>query len=507
MSNVLLPSQMDIKLQQDIVRITDNIPLHNFDIPEFCDTYSEAVSSVSSLHGYIMSNIFIIQCIVSLIITAVSLFKSGIVFLLVFIMSFIVAVFITKQDVKLNFELWQRSNTKQRFNSYISDLFFSNNSNKEIRLFRLSNHFVDEYKKNISSICEDETKVNQPIHKKIGIFFFYQQCVSIMVLIIGLFFVKYKNLPIGNLFSIFTLIISSLGSTNEFRENLEGWQLDTLKMNNAKEFFDKFDHTQSNKNHNTSENKIEVAVPAIDFRGVSFAYLSEQTVLHDVNFSIFKGEVVALIGENGSGKSTLIKLLCGLYKPTYGKVNVVGIDPFDNKNEASEHISTVFQDFARFPLTLRENIAIGSLDDINNDDRIRAVMNEVGLDYLEEKVGGLNKTISKMYNYDGIEISTGEWQKIAIARAYMGNKQIMIFDEPTASLDPISEIKQFQSICNKFRGKTILFTSHRIGLAKMADRIIVLDSGRIVENGSHDTLMKLKGKYYELFQAQGKWYK
>ena len=157
-------------------------------------------------------------------------------------------------------------------------------------------------------------------------------------------------------------------------------------------------------------------------------------------------------------------------------------------------------------MTLRENIALGALHEKENDAKIHSVMEKAGIGYLTEKVGGLDKMISKMYAPDGVEISAGEWQKVSIARAYMGDRKLMIFDEPTASLDPLSEIRQFQTICNDFSNKTILFSSHRIGLARMADRIVVLDKGRIVENGTHDELMRNNGKYYELFKAQAKWY-
>lgn len=146
-ANVLLPSRMDIQPQRDIVQLTDSIPLHKFDLPDFCNTYSEATSTIANLHSYVTSNIFIIQCAVSLIITGIVLFQNSFLLLLVFILSGAAAVLITRQNAQLNFELWERSNAKRRLNSYIADLFFVNNGNKEIRLFHLAPYFVDKYRK------------------------------------------------------------------------------------------------------------------------------------------------------------------------------------------------------------------------------------------------------------------------------------------------------------------------------------------------------------------------
>ncbi len=503
-SNVLLPSRMDIQLQHDIVEITDKIPLHQFDLPDFCNSYTEATSAIGGMNGYITQNIFILQSVVSLVVTGILLYQSSVALLILFILSGIVTVFLTKRNAVINFALWDRSNAKRRQNDFIAGLFFSNTSNKELRLYRLADHFSFLYRQNDMEVCEDTIAVESPMHKKIGIFVLYQQCVSILSVFVSLFFVKNGNMPVGNLFAVFSLTMSSLGRINEFRENVENWQFATMQVGCARTFIETYGKKTSETNVSTDMDSETTDTTSICFQNVCFSYLPEIEVLHDINLAVKPGEVVALIGENGSGKSTLIKLLCGLYQPSCGTVMVMGKDPYMYRE--SSPVCAVFQDFAHFPLTLRENIALGALHEKENDAKIHSVMEKAGIGYLTEKVGGLDKMISKMYAPDGVEISAGEWQKVSIARAYMGDRKLMIFDEPTASLDPLSEIRQFQTICNDFSNKTILFSSHRIGLARMADRIVVLDKGRIVENGTHDELMRNNGKYYELFKAQAKWY-
>lgn len=241
---------------------------------------------------------------------------------------------------------------------------------------------------------------------------------------------------------------------------------------------------------------------------VCFSYDDETEVLHNLTFEVKKGETIALVGINGSGKTTLVKLLIGLFSPTKGNLSFYG-KPYDNKTRGAviKRVGMFFQDFHIFHATLRENIGFGDLKNIGNIDRIQLAMQKGGADKLPEKFPkGLEQWLLRNVIKDGAILSGGEKQRIAVSRAHMSDKEILIFDEPAAALDPIAEMKQFHAIREKIEGRTAVLISHRVGFARLADRIIVLDCGRIVENGTHDELIALSGIYARFFREQAQWY-
>lgn len=239
-----------------------------------------------------------------------------------------------------------------------------------------------------------------------------------------------------------------------------------------------------------------------------FSYDNVHEVLHKLNFEIKKGEIIALVGHNGSGKSTLVKLLIDLYKPTAGSLSFNGI-PYEEyqKNEIGSKIGTFFQNFCIYHASIRENIGFGDVSSIRDEDKIIEALQKGGADKVLDKKGiWLDNWLQRDVLHDGIILSGGEKNRIAISRAHMSNKEVLIFDEPAAALDPIAEMEQFQSIKDKISDRTAILISHRVGFARLADRIIVMEDGNLAEVGSHDELMKMNGVYAELFYQQAKWY-
>ncbi len=241
---------------------------------------------------------------------------------------------------------------------------------------------------------------------------------------------------------------------------------------------------------------------------ICFSYDDETEILHNLSFEVKKGETIALVGVNGSGKTTLVKLLIGLYSPTKGSLNFYG-KPYDNKTRGAviQRVGMFFQDFFIFHATLRENVGFGDLKYLANTDHIQLAMEKGGADKLPEKFPkGLEQWLLRMVKKDGAMLSGGEKQRVAVSRAHMSDKEIVIFDEPAAALDPIAEMKQFYAIREKIEGRTAVLISHRVGFARLADRIVVLDGGRLVENGTHNELMELNGIYAGFFREQAQWY-
>ena len=247
----------------------------------------------------------------------------------------------------------------------------------------------------------------------------------------------------------------------------------------------------------------------IRFEDVGFRYpTGTSMVLKDIDLTIRPGQLVALVGENGSGKTTLIKLLCRLYDPTDGSITIDGIDlrEFDVSKLRRES-SVIFQDYARYQMTARENIRLGDVELPLHSNHIEATARLAGAhDIISRLPRGYETTLGKAFA-DGEELSIGEWQKIALARAFLREAQIIVLDEPTSAMDARSEYEIFQRFRQLAEGRTAILISHRLSTVRMADCIYVLDGGRIVESGPHEELVHYGGMYARLFETQAQNYR
>ncbi len=243
-------------------------------------------------------------------------------------------------------------------------------------------------------------------------------------------------------------------------------------------------------------------------KDLCFCYKNNTKAIHNLNFEIKKGEIVALVGENGSGKTTLVKLLLGLYKPNSGDLYFMG-QPYDERNyeKIVRHIGVYFQDSILLHKSIADNIGYGNVDAINNTKDILEAADRGGASNVLMKLPhGLDTILGRQADKAGVELSGGEKQRIGVSRAHMSNKEVLIMDEPAAALDPIAELEQFEQIKEKIQGRTAILISHRIGFARMADKIIVMKDGQINDVGSHEELLKKGGVYAEMFRSQAAWY-
>lgn len=246
----------------------------------------------------------------------------------------------------------------------------------------------------------------------------------------------------------------------------------------------------------------------ISVKGLHYRYLgAERSSLTDVSFDVRPGERIAIVGENGSGKTTLVKCMLGLYRPTEGQILVDGIDLLNiHLDSLRSDMTACFQDFSRYALTARENIGLGRLEDLHNDSALYAAANQAGaLPVIDRLEHGLDTRLSQRWA-NGTELSLGEWQRLALARTMLRDAQVIFLDEPTASLDPRAEAELFERFSAVAQGKTAFMVSHRLGAARLADRILVLERGRLVEEGAHVELMRLDGVYASLYRTQARWY-
>jgi ATP-binding cassette, subfamily B, bacterial len=246
-----------------------------------------------------------------------------------------------------------------------------------------------------------------------------------------------------------------------------------------------------------------------EFRNVSFAYPgTTRRVLSNFNFTLAPGERIALIGENGQGKTTVVKLITRLYDPTEGQILLDGIDLRDYKLEDLHHeIGVIFQDFMRYEMTARENISVGRVESEHSQTEIESAAHKSLAESVIAKLPeGYDQMLGRRFE-SGVELSGGEWQRVALARAYLRDAQLLVLDEPTAALDARSELEVFERFAELTTGKMALLISHRFSTVRMADRIVVLEGGRLVEEGTHPQLIALGGRYASMFEMQAASYR
>jgi len=246
----------------------------------------------------------------------------------------------------------------------------------------------------------------------------------------------------------------------------------------------------------------------IRFMNVSYRYPNmKKNSIENLNFEINIGETVAIVGENGAGKSTVVKLLTGLYLPTEG---IICIDGKDTQEISPKSIycgiSAVFQKFQKYKMNLRDNIIISETNVAINEEKIKQSLDKSNFNFeMLNFTDGLDTMLSR--EFDGIDLSGGQWQRVAIGRSFYRNHKMIILDEPTSSIDPIEETRIYKQFVSLSKNKTAIIVTHRLGSAKLADRIIVMKQGRIDDIGCHDQLMQRKGLYHDMYIAQAKWYK
>lgn len=285
--------------------------------------------------------------------------------------------------------------------------------------------------------------------------------------------------------------IASLYSDNLYMENLIA--LENMKRNME----------------DVGRKKLTEDFQSIEFKNVSFKYPNtEKYVLKNINIKFERGQSYALVGLNGSGKTTFVKLLMRLYDPQEGKIYIDGNDIKEFSIESlRENIGVIFQDFIKYPLTVRENIGIGDIEKIQNVNEIEdAAKVSSADDFIQKLPFNYDSMLQKEWD-DGYELSVGQWQKIAISRAIIRNASILILDEPSSALDPKSEYEMFEKMKKLMIGKMSIMITHRFSNVRIVDKIFVMKEGRIVEFGTHETLMKEKGEYFNLYNIQAEYYK
>lgn len=401
---------------------------------------------------------------------------------------------------------WQSRRTRMERMAYEYHKILTSGSHaKELRLFDLGDVFRERYRGLRKKLRVEKLR----LAKSRSLFDMIAQAGAILSLFGMLAFIAWRTIlgvmTLGDMVMYYQAFQRAQSYLQEIMIGLAGLYEDSLFLKHFNCFLDLTPHVTTPPKTSPVPSRMQIGV---DVENVSFVYPSRANyVLRDIRIKIRPGEVVALVGDNGSGKTTLAKLLCRLYDPTGGRILMDSVDFRDlNLTELRKKITMIFQDYIHYPLTVRENIWIGNVGLNPHDDKVREAAEHSGAHSMIAKLPKGYDTILGNRFEDGVELSVGEWQKVALARAFLRNAQLIILDEPTSSMSVRAEFEVFQSIRKLLDGRSALIISHRFSTVKMADMIYVLEDGMIPEQGSHDELMRLGGRYARLYKMQASHY-
>jgi ATP-binding cassette, subfamily B, bacterial len=399
-----------------------------------------------------------------------------------------------------------RQTPLRRQMDYLRQVGGSKEAAKELKLFNLSSYLTGRFTALSQGIYEENVALNKrrlfwggllAIVGQLGYYGAYGY--SIYRTIQG----RYS---IGDLTLITTAIMQAMSNIQQAFSTASGVADQALFLTDLLAFFEMKPRVETKVNALPAPRPI---MSGFEFRNVSFAYPgTDWRVLSNFNFSLSCGERVALIGENGQGKTTIVKLITRLYDPTEGEILLDGVDlrEYDLADLHSE-IGVIFQDFMRYEMTARENIEVGRVEVEHTLDELEyAARKSLASEVIDKLHGGYDQMLGRRFE-GGVDLSGGEWQKLALARAYLRDAQLLILDEPTAALDARSELEVFERFAELTYGKMALLISHRFSTVRMADRIVVLEAGRLVEEGSHSQLITLGGRYAAMFEMQAASYR
>ncbi len=399
-----------------------------------------------------------------------------------------------------------RQTPAKRQMDYLRQVAGSREGAKEVKLFGLSKFFTERFETLASAIFREDVALSRSklivggLLGIIGTLGYYGAYIYVI------FRTVHGGYDIGQFTFLTTAIQQASSNLQQVFSTVSGIADQALFLTDLIAFFEMKPTVESKPNGLAAPRPIR---RGFEFRNVSFAYPgTTRRVLSDFTFTLKPGERVALIGENGQGKTTVVKLITRLYDPTEGEILLDGKDLREyTLEELHREIGVIFQDFMRYEMTARENIAVGRVERAGDQAEIELAAHKSLADTVVAKLaGGYDQTLGRRFE-GGVELSGGEWQKMALARAYLRDAQLLILDEPTAALDARSELEVFERFAELTTGKMALLISHRFSTVRMADRIVVLSGGRLTEEGNHQQLMAAGGLYAEMFEMQAASYR
>lgn len=491
----ILQNKLILNLDLSILNKTKELDLEDFEDSEIYNMIQRAQSQSSSeVFSYFMSILSIFQSLIN-IFTNIIIILSWKVWIipLIIISSLIKSVYLIFFSKK-QYNIIKSRTGKERKKWYYQYLLTNDIAFKEIKMYSLSKYFIENYKKLFNEFFKQDTRLNKELNIIDSIITFFDRLIVGGIFILIIWSAKAKSILIGDSVAYIRSMTNIKNGVESFVGQIVSLSKETLYIEQLFEFLD----LEINKSHNMNE-KVINDITSIELINVNYKYKSsDKYVLKNINLKLQKNDLCAIIGKNGSGKSTLVKLISGYYDNYEGDIFINNINLKEiNKDNLRVHIGILFQDYTKYELTVRENVAIGNLDKMNDDNFIKDLLLSVKAPkYI---VNNLDAQLGYWFE-DGVQLSGGEWMKVALGRAFMRNAKLYILDEPNASLDALSEKNIFSHFQILSSEKIGLLVTHRYSNAKnITNKIIIMDDGKIEDIGTHEELYERSITYKELY--------
>jgi ATP-binding cassette subfamily B protein len=503
----ILQSQLTNHVNSLIIRKAINLDLQFFENPIFYDTLQNArrQADVSALN-IVNSTLQMVQQVITLISLVILLLRFSPWLAVIVLVSAIPSFLSQSQYAERAFRAVTRRAPEARLLNYLEQLLTGNDTVKEIKLFGLGEPLLKRYQTLFTqfyledrAIAERRTMAGLGWGMLSNLVYYASYAWIVLRAVAGL-------ITLGDMTMFLAIFRQSQGSFRSLLDSLNRLYESNLYLDNLIQFLELQPALVALTDGLTAPEPIR---HGIEFKHVSFCYPgSDVFVLRDINLHIQPGERIALVGLNGAGKTTLIKLLTRLYDPTDGQILLDGVDLREyDLTSLHQRFGVIFQDFVRYQFTVRENIGFGQIDALDDLERIKEAADRGGAEpIIEAMLEGYETILGRRWER-GQELSGGQWQKIALARAFMRKAEVLVLDEPTSALDAEAEYEVFRRFGELMEGRIAVLISHRFSTVRMADRIIVLSEGRLLEVGSHAELIEKDGAYARLFNLQAEGYR
>ncbi|SMO65646.1 ABC transporter ATP-binding protein [Melghirimyces algeriensis] len=492
-----------LSIKKNLLEKVNRLPFLTFEDPVFYDRFQRSVESREQLTNMVKQALSFGTDLIT--ITSLVGYLMGIHWGLtvILIIGTLPVLMIDMRFGGMRYQLMRYLTPFTRKEQYLSYLLSLRDHLKEVRLFQLGDYLIREWSRIFRLDADKKLDLikKQSRWNMAGRTFLTLTYAASGILVV--FLIRSGQVLVGDLVAVLQSIQNVQDKLTSSTRTISMFYEGSFYVRDIEQFLNQKERTTQE----TSLVSVD-RIREIEIEGLTFRYPNQkEPAIQDIHLDIYPGKKIAIIGENGSGKTTLIKCLSGLYELDSPMIRVNGL-PLSSVDLASYHrrVAVLFQDYIRYNLTAKENIGFGRVESMNRLDEIEAAAAKTDIDrYLNQLPEGYESLLGRYFN-KGNELSGGQWQKVALSRAWFRDSDVVILDEPTSALDPRSEIDIVEQLFRSAKDKAVIFITHRLGASSLADEILVMRSGKVVERGGHDELLSAGGEYSRLYRTQARWY-